>query len=214
MACRLKGKVATITGSYSGLGRAIVLAYAAEGAAIFSDSIHNRTLEPTTLEELCRLYPGREHMFVKVDVTKANDMRNGIALCVKKTFDDTMVTNAKRVFLGCKYAIRQMVLQKPLPDTSYCASKGAVIQLTRQIALNYAGSKIHSNCLCPGFLITAMTQHVQSDPLEAAQMSKDHPLRGLGKPENVARAAVFLASEDVRWMTGPVLPVDGGYTCH
>jgi len=96
---------------------------------------------------------------------------------------------------------------------SYCASKGAVVQLTRQIALDYGPDRIHCNALCPGFLKTAMTQNLQNDPELLRATNAAHPLGGMGVPEDVARAAVFLASDDVRWITGVPLPVDGGFLC-
>lgn len=94
---------------------------------------------------------------------------------------------------------------------SYCAAKGAVVQLTKQVALDYARDRIHCNALCPGFLKTTMTQNLQSDPALLAETDKAHPFGGMGSVEDVARAAVFLASDDARWVTGVPLPVDGGY---
>ena len=161
----------------------------------------------------------------------------------EEDYDKTMAINSKGVFLGCKYATRQMLQQDPLPTRSgddpsaasrgwiintasvqglvpyygtpsYCASKGAAVMLTKQVALDYAEDRIHCNALCPGFLQTSMTQNLNSEPEVFREISSKHPFGGMGKVEDVARMAVVLASDDVRWMTGIPLPVDGGYLLH
>ncbi|KAF2757763.1 NAD(P)-binding protein [Pseudovirgaria hyperparasitica] len=280
MAKRLQGKVAIVTGSSSGLGRAIATAFATEGAQVCcvdlypglrnaidpetgkADSYHNRiTTGIPTHESLPASSSGKPHIFVRADMTVAGDVEAAVVECVKvygrldfmcnnagitvesthtrvmrvhetseDDYDRTMAINAKGVFLGCKYAVRQMLLQPRSDDyyivntasiqglvgylgtPSYCASKGAVVQLTKQIALDYGPERIHCNALCPGFLKTAMTQNLQSEPEILASISAAHPLGGMGNPEDVARAAVFLASSDARWITGVPLAIDGGYT--
>ena len=87
-----------------------------------------------------------------------------------------------------------------------------MVQLTKQVALDYAPHGIHCNAVCPGFLRTAMTQNLQNDPARQAEIDRAHPLGGMGRPDDVARAVLFLASDDVAWITGVNLPVDGGYT--
>jgi NAD(P)-dependent dehydrogenase (short-subunit alcohol dehydrogenase family) len=156
----------------------------------------------------------------------------------EEDFDRTIAVNSKGMFLGCKYALKQMLegqapLYGPNKTTrgwivnvasvqgmvpfygtpSYCASKGAALMLTKQIALDYAADSIHCNALCPGFLETSMTQNLQSQEDELKDISAKHPFGGgrLGSVEDVARAAVFLASDEAAWVTGVGLPVDGGY---
>ena len=145
-----------------------------------------------------------------------------------------MSINAKSVFLSNKYGIRQFLAQQPLPGLrdrgwivntasiqglvayhhtpAYTASKGAVAQLTKQVALDYAGHRIRCNSICPGFLNTAMTQNLQNDSAARADIDGRHPYGGMGQPEEVAKAVLFLASDDVGWVHGVNLPVDGGYT--
>ncbi|KAL2003431.1 hypothetical protein VTN02DRAFT_3834 [Thermoascus thermophilus] len=99
----------------------------------------------------------------------------------------------------------------------YSASKGGVVNLTRTVALEYAADKIHVNALAPGFTDSAMIDWItnpQSD--RAAQVQQNliasHPFGPrLGTPDDIAGAAVFLASADASWVTGHVLAVDGGY---
>lgn len=100
--------------------------------------------------------------------------------------------------------------------SSYASSKGAVLQLTKVVALEYAKDKIHVNSIHPGFTETSMLE-----PLFAADgtdgrathglLESIHPWGRLGKPEDIAKAAIFLAGEGASWITGQQLVVDGGY---
>lgn len=149
------------------------------------------------------------------------------------SWDRTLAVNAKGVYLGCKYASAQMIKQEPHgngdrgwivnlasmlglvgtpKNTGYCASKHAVMGMTKVIAWDCAPYRIHCNAICPGYVSTAMTASVFADLEFRAKLEKMHPFRGLGEPEDIARTAVFLASEDCSWITGVGLPVDGGYT--
>ncbi|KAJ5326784.1 uncharacterized protein N7506_009886 [Penicillium brevicompactum] len=161
------------------------------------------------------------------------------------TWDTTMRVNVKSVFLGCKYALTQMLSQEPnssgdrgwiinissimgmiggpenrksnrdvlvhWADTwfqaSYCASKGAVSQLTRQIALDYAPHNIHSNAICPGYTQTAIFKETTSYCTPWDDLNRRHPLKGPGLPDDIAKMAVVLASEDANWVTGICLPI-------
>ncbi|KAI4849014.1 NAD(P)-binding protein [Aureobasidium sp. EXF-8845] len=134
-------------------------------------------------------------------------------------WDDIQQVNSKGVFLGCKWASRQMLNQDPHPNgdrgwivnvasvfglvgtsnfASYCASGGAIVNMTKAVALDWTSSQ--------------MTSEVLRDEETQEHIISLHPFRGLGIPDDIARAAVFLASEDSSWITGVALPVDGGYT--
>ncbi|OGE54825.1 hypothetical protein PENARI_c005G12161 [Penicillium arizonense] len=151
----------------------------------------------------------------------------------EETWDTTMRVNTKSVFLGCKYALTQMLAQEPHSsgdrgwivnissimamiggpeNPSYCASKGAVSNLTRQMALDYAPDNIHINALCPGYTQTAIFKETTTNLTPWEDLKRRHPLKGPGMPEDIARMAVVLASDDANWVTGICLPVDGGYT--
>lgn len=169
-----------------------------------------------------------------ISVESTHPEPHGIHDLSEDDWDKTMAVNAKGVFLCCKYAIRQMLKQDLLPGVkdrgwivntasvqglvayyntpAYTASKGAVAQLTKQIALDYAPHRIHCNSICPGFLRTTMTQNLQNDSKSQADIDRAHPFGGMGDPDEVAKAVLFLASDDVGWVQGVNLPVDGGYT--
>ncbi|CAG9983088.1 unnamed protein product [Clonostachys byssicola] len=268
MSPRLEDKVSIVTGSSSGLGRAIALRYAEEGARVvcadLKPSARLPDLEDTNLEthELITQKGGKA-IFVRTDVTSATDWKVAIQAAVTEygrldilvnnagvglealrppaqihntdedLWDKTMTINSKSVFLGCKYAIGQMLAQAPHSsgdrgwivnissimaliggpsNPSYCASKGAVSSLTRQVALDYASSRIHVNAICPGYIQTAIFKETTARETTIEDLQRKHPFNGPGKPEDVARFAVVLASEDACWVTGTSMAIDGGYT--
>ncbi len=95
---------------------------------------------------------------------------------------------------------------------AYQASKGAVVQLTRQFAINYAEAGVRVNAVAPGYIVTPMTAFARADPAAEAFLVALHPLGRLGQPEEIAAAAAFLASDEASFITGVTIPVDGGYT--
>ena len=101
-------------------------------------------------------------------------------------------------------------------DAAYCASKAAVIMLTKCMALDGARSAIRANCVCPGFIDTPMIEgyfDAQQDPGAARQFATQlHPLGRLGLPLDIADGFVYLASDEARWVTGTALVIDGGLT--
>jgi meso-butanediol dehydrogenase / (S,S)-butanediol dehydrogenase / diacetyl reductase len=146
-------------------------------------------------------------------------------------WDRVMTANVKSVFLCCKAAIPIMkengggVIVNTGSAASivglrnlavYTASKGAVLQLTKNLALDYAGDHIRVNCLCPGVTATEMTlKMIETSPDPAATQARydsGRPLKRMGVPLEIAQAALFLASDESSFMTGAHLVVDGGYT--
>ncbi|KAI9656619.1 MAG: hypothetical protein M1821_004826 [Bathelium mastoideum] len=158
---------------------------------------------------------------------------NPIHTTSQETWDTTMRVNATSVFLGSKFAIRQMLKQEPhasgdrgwivnissifgvvggYDNPSYCASKGAVANLTRQIALDYANHRIHCNAICPGYVRTAIFVNTTKNMLSREVLDERHPFGGTGTADDIAKFALTLASEDAQWLTGQCIAVDGGYT--
>ncbi len=99
---------------------------------------------------------------------------------------------------------------------AYCASKGAVVNMTRSMALDLAGKKIRVNCICPGVVDTPMAREWIEKQSTTEAMAKElsalHPIGRIGEPEDIANACLFLASDEASWVTGAILPVDGGFT--
>lgn len=147
-------------------------------------------------------------------------------------FDRTIAVNLKSVWLGSKFAIEQFLKQDVEGDTrghviniasigglvglaqepGYCASKGAVVNLTRQLAVDFAPHQVRATAVCPGFLSTAMVRPFLDDPDLNAALHAQSPWPNLGTAEDVGKAVGFLASDDSRWVTGSTLTVDGGFT--
>ncbi len=95
---------------------------------------------------------------------------------------------------------------------AYPPSKGGVLQFTRTLAIDCAARNIRVNCLCPGYVKTNLTRALTEDPETLRQLESRHPLGRLGRPEEIAYAALFLASDESSFVTGAPLAVDGGYT--
>ena len=97
---------------------------------------------------------------------------------------------------------------------AYAASKGAVLAMTRAMALDHAEDNIRINCICPGIVETEMVAAFNLDDNARQQRMAAHPMGRFGQPEDIAGLAVFLASEEARWITGAAFPADGGYSAH
>ena len=134
--------------------------------------------------------------------------------------------NMKGVFLCAKHAIPHMLARGgSIIHTSsvtgivgvrnraaYSATKGAIVALTRNMALDYAQFQIRVNCICPGFTRSPLVQALLQDVEKEKKLVAMHPLGRLGTPEDIANAVVFLASDRSAWITGHALAVDGGFS--
>lgn len=144
-------------------------------------------------------------------------------------WDTIMNVNLRGTFLACKYAIPHLlesrgnivtlasilglVGSQNLYDTHiYMTSKAAIIGLTRNIAVYYARDGLRANCLAPGLIDTRMATRTKADPELLQQIAFWQPLGPIGKTQDVAEAALFLASDRAQFITGVVLPVDGGWS--
>jgi len=162
---------------------------------------------------------------------------NNAAICppgdilttTETTWNEVIDVNLKGVFLCSKFAIPHMLkngggaivnigsinsLMAMENEAAYDASKGGVLMLTKAMALDFARSNIRVNCICPGAIETPMlaaSLDSANDPKAArASLIQKHPLRRTGTPEEIAQAALFLATEDSSFITGATIPVDGG----
>jgi NAD(P)-dependent dehydrogenase (short-subunit alcohol dehydrogenase family) len=143
-------------------------------------------------------------------------------------WDRTLDINVKGVAFGCKYGIPAMIasgggsivnvasfvawMGAATSQTAYTASKGAVLSMTREIAVEYARKGIRCNALCPGPIDTPLLAELLSDPARRQRRFVHIPIGRLGQAEELAKAALFLASDDSSYMTGASLIVDGGIT--
>jgi NAD(P)-dependent dehydrogenase (short-subunit alcohol dehydrogenase family) len=144
------------------------------------------------------------------------------------TFQRTMDINVKGVLLGCRYAIPAMLVSgggsivnvasfvahmgAATPQVAYTASKGAVLAMTREIAVIYARQGIRANSLCQGPIMTPMLSKFLSDDAKRNRRLVHIPMGRFGDPMEIANGALFLASDESSWMTGQSLIIDGGIT--
>ena len=144
------------------------------------------------------------------------------------TYNLTMDINVKGVLLGCRYAIPAMLesgggsivnvasfvahMGAATPQIAYTASKGAVLAMTREIAVIYARQGIRANALCPGPIMTPLLAKFLSDDEKRNRRLVHIPMGRFGEPIEIANGALFLASDESSWMTGQSLIIDGGIT--
>ena len=172
--------------------------------------------------------------FGRIDILYNNagiDVVGTVPNTTEEKWDLVINTNLKSVFLTCKYVIPQMVKQGGgvIVNTAselgtvgaremaaYCASKGGVINLTKAMAVDCAPFNIRVNCLCPGPVETPMLERIFNAATDPAQLReaqvKGVILQRVGKPEEIAKAALYLASDDSSFNSGNILLVDGGAT--
>lgn len=143
-------------------------------------------------------------------------------------WDLTMDVNAKGVFLGCKYGIPAIkragggsiintaslvaLMGAAVPQVAYTASKGAVLALTRELAIVHARENIRVNALCPGPLRTELLMKILDTDAKKQRRLVHIPMGRFGEAKEIARAALFLASDESSWVTGSELVIDGGMT--
>jgi len=144
------------------------------------------------------------------------------------TYERTMDINVKGVLLGCRYALPLILasgggsivnvasfvahMGAATPQVAYTASKGAVLAMTREIAVIYARRGVRANALCPGPIMTPLLAKFLSDDAKRERRLVHIPMGRFGEPHEIAHGALFLASDESSWMTGQSLVIDGGIT--
>ena len=182
----------------------------------------------------CRaMVEAAEKTYGKLDVLFNNagimDSRDDDAVSTtEEVWDLTMDINAKGVFLGCKYGIPALrragggsiintasfvaLLGAATPQLAYTASKGAVLALTRELAIVHARENIRINALCPGPLRTELLMKFLDTEAKVARRMVHIPMGRFGEAKEIAKAALWLASDEASWVTGTEFVVDGGIT--
>jgi len=172
------------------------------------------------------------HNSAGVDIFVINPKADGTAVgTLEEDWDKLLAINLKGTFLFCKFTLPHMMKQKSgvilnmgseyglvggLASAAYCASKGGVVMLTKQMAIDYAPYNIRVNCICPCNVDTPLMEKglaASEDPKAARQTWMNiMPLRRFSKPEEIAAAALYLASDDAAFITGTSFIIDGGVT--
>jgi NAD(P)-dependent dehydrogenase (short-subunit alcohol dehydrogenase family) len=249
---RLEGKIAVITGTAAGIGRAAALRFAEEGAAIVGADVSedanaetaqlvqdaggkmvSTTVDVTDNASVAAMFGLAEEQFGRVDIVfnNAGVMLAGDADALStsdEVIDRTLAINVKGVIHGCRHGIP--VLRRSgggsiintasfvasvgaaTPQIAYTASKGAVLSLTRELAVVHAQEGIRVNALSPGPLRTELLMSYLDTEEKRRRRLIHVPMGRFGDASEMANAALFLASDESSYMTGANLLVDGGLT--
>jgi glucose 1-dehydrogenase len=257
---RLEGKTIVVTGGASGLGRAMSLAFAGEGAHVVIGDVRSEPREGGVPTHDVIAERGESAVFVEADASRWEDIDRLVEVAVDKggrldvivnnaivagrhskglleteeeDWDAIMTVGLRGVFLCCKRAVQQMLTQKPVAEArgrilnlssqhgmvgapghvAYCVAKGGVVNLTRQLAVDFGPRGVMVNAIAPGKILTAPLD--EPDTPEVIEYSQARtPFFRLGRPGDVAAAAVFLASDECSYISGTNLLVDGGWMAY
>ena len=218
--------VADVTEEAAGAAVAEVVAAGGQATAVAADV--------STEDGARRMVEHAMKTFGRVDVLYNNagimpEADHSVVDTDVATWDRVMAVNVRGVFLGCKHVIPRMVEQGSgsiinvasfvalvgcsVPQDAYTASKGAVLSLTRSLAVQFGPQGVRSNAICPGPVETPLLMDwlLKDEAAKKLRLARN-PTGRFGKPEEIAYMAMYLASDESRWTNGASLVVDGGIT--
>jgi len=227
----LTGKIAIITGASTGIGKGIAQRFLKEGAKVI---VFGRSKPDYPGAEFYKVDVSSENQIISAmkKIKKLDILVNNAGILFleniensTKNFDKTLDVNLKGQFWMCRHALPLLKKSKgnivnissvigvmPASDAiAYCISKAGVISLTKNLAQQYAAQGIRVNAVLPGPIDTPMLRSTVSSEREMYESyARGNPMKRIGKPEDIAAAVAFLASNEARYITGISLPVDGG----
>jgi NAD(P)-dependent dehydrogenase (short-subunit alcohol dehydrogenase family) len=239
MAGRLEGKVCVITGTASGIGAESARLFAAEGARVVGVDLDPGAEGELTIqadvsdeEQVVAAYARAREEMGRVDVLMNNAGINptddgSVLDTTLESWQRVQDVNLRSVFLCCKHGIPHLLeagggsvinvasfvatMGAAVSQISYTASKGAVLSLSRELGVEFADCGVRVNALCPGPVNTPLLKELfAKDPDRAAKRLVHIPMGRFGEPEEIARSALFLASDDSSFVTASTFLVDGG----
>ncbi len=240
---RLEGRVCFVTGGGSGMGKAAVEIFRREGARVAaadlkappsSDGVLGVACDVTKEAQVRDAVAATVKEFGRLDVLYNNagimmNEDNSVVNTEESAWDRTLAVNVKGVYLCCKHAIPEMLkhgsgsviniasfvglIGCSVPQDAYTASKGAVIALTKSLAVQFGPRGVRSNAICPGPIETPLLTEWLLKDAEAKRIRlARNPTGRFGRPEDIVNAGVYLASDESTWTNGAIIVIDGGIT--
>jgi NAD(P)-dependent dehydrogenase (short-subunit alcohol dehydrogenase family) len=236
---RLEGKVCVVTGAAGGIGAAAVELFRAEGATVVGVDLDDGapgdlalTADVTDEQQVAGMYAQARDAYGRIDVLFNNagiapDDDDSVLRTGLDAWQRVQDVNLKSVFLCCKHGIPYLldagggsvintasfvaVMGAATSQISYTASKGAVLSLSRELGVEFARKGVRVNALCPGPVDTPLLRELfSSDPAKAARRLVHVPMGRFAYADEIAKAALFLASDDASYVTASTFLVDGG----